>query len=336
MSGEDVAENDQRPQVRTGSSGKAGIWVFIVAMGIVAYLLFQALSAQRLAMQRGQQGIEQVETGGRIASPPPLNIRQYANDLDTEPARIVAPTPVVRPAPPEPRVITRYVERPSPQRLAAVEPAQPMEITPTRITVEPQGPQLTDTDPDRVKASRFSNPSLTVPKGTIIASVLETALDSTRPGFARAVVTRDVYGFDGSRVLIPRGSKLLGEYQSDLEPGQKRALVVWQRLMRPDGVMIELASPAADPLGRTGIKGKVDSHFFQRFGGAILQSVLDIGVNVASRRATDDTVVVAMPGSATSIQGNQQAQIRPTLKVKHGASVSVFVAKDLDFSTVDI
>ena len=165
--------------------------------------------------------------------------------------------------------------------------------------------------------------------------MLETALDSDRAGFARALVSRDVTGFDGSRVLIPRGSKLFGEYKSDLTLGQSRALVQWRRLTRPDGVIIDLDSPSADPLGRAGIRGKVDSHFFARFGGALLQSVLDIGVRVAARRATGDTVVLALPNSSPQITTSRPEDVKPTLRVKAGSSVSVFVIRDLDFSTVE-
>lgn len=164
---------------------------------------------------------------------------------------------------------------------------------------------------------------------------METALDSTQPGFARAIVSRDVMGFDGSRVLIPKGSRLFGTYQSDVSLGQKRALIQWERLTTPDGAQIDLDSPSADLLGRAGIKGAVNSHFFQRFSGAILQSVLDIGVRAVTQKVDGNTVIVGLPGSttqATAIQGS--ADIKPTLKVKQGASVSVFVARDLDFSSV--
>lgn len=187
---------------------------------------------------------------------------------------------------------------------------------------------------ERVRAGRLANPAFTVPQGTVIPAVLETALDSTRPGGVRALVQRDIYGFDGSRVLIPRGSRLYGEYEANLQAGQSRALVRWTRLLRPDGVTIALDSPASDPLGRAGIKGDVDSKFFQRFGGAILQSVLDIGVGIATREATDG-VVVALPGSTQNIDVTEGDQVQRTLKVEHGTSVSVFVARDLDFSTVD-
>ena len=188
----------------------------------------------------------------------------------------------------------------------------------------------------RARAGVFANRSTTVPQGTLIPAVLETALNSTRPGLARAIVSRDVRGFDGSRVLIPRGSRLIGEYRSEATPGQRRALVNWVRLIRPDGVTMAIGSPAGDPLGRGGIRARVNTHFFERFAGAILQSALDIGVNLAARAGTG--TVVVLPGGLTTgatAQIVQPAQVTPTLTVRQGTSISIFVARDLDFTGVE-
>lgn len=187
----------------------------------------------------------------------------------------------------------------------------------------------------RVKAGFFANPSLTIPQGAVIQAVLETALDSTRAGPARAIVSRDVRSFDGTRVLIPRGSRLYGEYKADLSSGQNRAMIQWTRLMRPDGVVIALDSPSADPLGRAGVKGKVNSHFFARFGNALVQTALGFGVSFATSEATKGTVIVGLPGSVQNLATPQTDTIRPTLKVAQGTPVSVFVARDLDFSEVE-
>jgi type IV secretion system protein VirB10 len=184
----------------------------------------------------------------------------------------------------------------------------------------------------RAGAGVLANRATTVPQGTLIPAVLETALDSTRPGLTRAIVSRDVRGFDGSRILIPRGSRLIGEYRSDAEAGQNRMLVNWIRLIRPDGATIAIGSPAGDTLGRGGIRASVNSHFFERFAGAILQSALDIGVNLASRSV--DSPVVVLPGSQGGVTRFPN-QIRPTLKVKAATSISIFVARDLDFTGVE-
>jgi type IV secretion system protein VirB10 len=176
-------------------------------------------------------------------------------------------------------------------------------------TTAPTGASNTgQIDVQRAHAAMFNGRATTVPQGTLIPAVLETALDSSHAGFARALVQRDVRGFDGTKILIPRGSRLIGQYAGDAAQGQKRAFILWQRLIRPDGVMIALDSPAADPVGSGGVKAHVNSHFFARFSGAILQSVLDLGVNLASRSA-HSPVVVALPGS---LQGTASTVVQPT------------------------
>ena len=188
----------------------------------------------------------------------------------------------------------------------------------------------------RSRAGSIANRATTVPQGTLIPAVLETALDSTGAGFARGLVQRDVYGFDGTRVLIPRGSRLIGEYASDTSPGQKRAFVTWARLIRPDGVTIAIGSPATDPVGVGGVRAKVNSHFFERFAGSILQTAMLIGGNLAMR-SVGDSVVVALPGSFPGAATTTPAtQIPPTLSVRQGTSISVFVARDLDFTGVEV
>ena len=154
----------------------------------------------------------------------------------------------------------------------------------------------------------------------------------------RAVVSRDVRGFDGSRVLIPRGSRLIGEYRADPQSGRRRVLATWSRLIRPDGVAIRIDSPAADALGGTGIPGKVDTHFLARFANAALQSALQIGVNLASR-AGSGSVIVSNTPQVSSALGQPiipGADDPPTVSVRAGTAVSVFVARDLDFSGVPV
>lgn len=194
-------------------------------------------------------------------------------------------------------------------------------------------PSQTGATTERARAGMLANRSTTVPQGTLIPVVLETGFDSTGPGYARALVQRDIRGFDGSQILIPRGSRLVGEYGADTAPGQKRAMIAWARLIRPDGMTIDIGSPAADTVGRGGVRANVNSHFLERFAGAILQSSLDIGVNLASR-GNNGTVVV-LPSSTQGVTSSvlRPNEIRPTLTVRPGTSVSVFVARDLDFST---
>lgn len=339
---------DARPVIPTGSSGNMGLWVFLAVLAAGGGVLFSALTASREAAEA--PSVMQPGAGDRvrIASPPPLDIPA---DFAADPRARLAPIVLsrVQTGAGQARSSEPAVRSPSPMPFRPFappisEPLPPVQLQqqPPRVVFDNRATSAAPSLPAsraeegsaRVTAERFINPSLTIPQGTVIPAVLETALDSTRAGGVRALVQRDVSGFDGARVLIPRGSRLYGEYEASLQQGQNRALVRWTRLIRPDGVTIALDSPSSDPLGRAGIRGKVDSKFLQRFGSAILQSALDIGVGIAVNRATDG-VIVALPGSTQNVRVTDQQQVQPTLTVRHGTSVSVFVARDLDFSTVD-
>lgn len=185
-------------------------------------------------------------------------------------------------------------------------------------------------------ASRHINPTLTVTRGTIIPAVLETALNTNHAGQARAIVSRDVRGFDGKRVLIPRGSRLLGEYAAEVSDGQNRILVVWDRLQRPDGAVVMLESPSADGLGRAGIKGTVRPNFFERFAGALLNTTLDIGAMVAAGEiGGNGAVIIGLPNTVREAAPSRSSAPQRTVSVKQGAVISVFVARDLDFAPVE-
>jgi type IV secretion system protein VirB10 len=178
-------------------------------------------------------------------------------------------------------------------------------------------------------ASAAIDPKTTVTQGTLIPAVLETAIDTDVPGYVRAVVSADVRSFDGSRVLVPRSSRLIGQYKSGLQAGQKRAYVIWTRLIRPDGVSVNIASPAIAFSGETGLTGKVDTHFFERFGSAMLLSVIT-GLSTLGNSAA---LMLGGQNAAAAAVG-QTGQIGPTIRVRQGQPIRVFTARDLDFSQV--
>jgi type IV secretion system protein VirB10 len=192
---------------------------------------------------------------------------------------------------------------------------------------------------DTAHATRLSDTKLVAPQGTVIPAVLETAINSDLPGFVRAVVSRDVRGFDGSTVLIPRGSKLIGQYKSGVAVGQSRAFVVWSRVLTPEGVSVDIGSPGADRLGQGGLDGETNTHFFRRFGAAILLSVLSGGVDAAvnSGHSSNTDIVIGSPQQATNVAAialQKDIDIPDTISVPQGAPIRVFVARDLDFSGV--
>jgi type IV secretion system protein VirB10 len=177
------------------------------------------------------------------------------------------------------------------------------------------------------------DPKTTVTQGTLIPAVLETAIDTDVPGYVRAIVSADVRSFDGSRVLVPRSSRLIGQYKSGLQAGQKRAYVIWTRLIRPDGVSVNISSPAIGFGGETGLAGKVDGHFFERFGSAMLLSVIG---GLSSLGGSSGVVVANGGQSAAAAAVGQSGQIGPTVRVRQGQPVRVFTARDLDFSKVTV
>lgn len=340
---------DIRPLVGS-SQGTRGVLMFGTVAGVAAVLLFFGLEARRATITAPAISMASAPAGASIASPPELYIPQApSRSLPIEPPiqlSVVAPHDLnsVPDHPPQSVLKPRAQRLPRRPRASAPPPLPTYVPPPPPLPIPynnyaPRGGVAEREDiagqADRVRAARFANPATTVPKGTLISAVLETALDSTRPGFARAIVSHDVFSFDGSRVLIAKGSRLVGEYKSDFAPGQKRVQIQWQRLMRPDGAFVNLDSPAADPLGRAGVGGQVNTHFFERFGGAILQSILSIGGQVAASKISSGSVVVAVPLQTAASPVSSSSQVQPTLKVRQGTSVSVFVSKDLDFSAVE-
>ncbi|OBV10478.1 TrbI/VirB10 family protein [Erythrobacter dokdonensis] len=184
------------------------------------------------------------------------------------------------------------------------------------------------------QARAMTNPSTTVTEGTLIPAILETAINTDVPGYVRAVVSQDVRSFDGKRVLIPRSSRLIGQYQAGVEQGQKRAYVIWTRLIRPDGVSVNLGSPAVGFDGTTGLEGDVNSHFFKRFGSGLLLSVVG-GLGALATGGVGGVIVAGGAQGAANSAVQQTGNISPTIRVRMGEPIRVFTARDLDFSTVN-
>lgn len=183
------------------------------------------------------------------------------------------------------------------------------------------------------QAKAMTNPGTTVTQGTLIPAVLETAIDTNVPGYVRAVVSQDVRSFDGSKVLVPRSSRLIGQYQSGLQGGQRRAYIIWTRLIRPDGASVNLASPAIGFDGSTGIEGKVSNSFFKRFGSAMLLSVVG-GLGAVATGGAGGLLIGGTSQSAASTAAQQDGQRGPTVRVRQGEPIRIFTARDLDFSQV--
>jgi type IV secretion system protein VirB10 len=175
-------------------------------------------------------------------------------------------------------------------------------------------------------------------KGAVIDCTLETAIDSTLPGMTTCITATDVWSADGSVVLLERGTKLVGETRGGVTQGQRRLFVLWNEARTPTGVVVPLASPGNDALGRSGVTGEVDTQFAARFGAAILISLIDaVAAAVVAAQSDGGSTMVVNSGGAQDVVSEVlrgTVNISPTIRVAQGERVSVLAARDVDFAQV--
>lgn len=204
------------------------------------------------------------------------------------------------------------------------------------------GNKLNPTATPRSLAQVRHNQSMLLTKGTNIQCVLETRIITTQPGFTRCQVAHDVYSADGKVLLVERGSKIIGEQTAAMLQGQARVFVLWNELDTPKGVKVSLASPGGGALGEGGHGASVNYHFWQRFGGAMMVSMIaDFGDylsnkgnrNGSNNNITYDNTSDAAQQLATEVLRNS-INIPPTGTINQGTLLNVMVARDVDFSKV--
>jgi type IV secretion system protein VirB10 len=230
---------------------------------------------------------------------------------------------------------------------------------PTSVTTElaipadlsdrpPQDPQpkpdsalsrLLATDPPTLaRATVLPTQRLLLPKGNTLDCTLQTAIDSTLPGLTTCLTAVDTFSADGNVVLLERGTKLIGETRGDVAQGASRLFVLWTEARTPTGVIVPLASPGTDELGRSGLPGQVDRHFRDRFGAAILMSIIDGAVQAAAaHQAGDNGALVLNPNGTRDITTEilkSTINIPPTIRKAQGDRIQILVARDLDFRSV--
>ncbi len=188
------------------------------------------------------------------------------------------------------------------------------------------------------QAEVIADPAHTVMQGTLIEAALETAISTDLAGNVSAIVSHDVWSFDMSRVLIPRGSRLFGRYDSEVDAGQRRVLIAWDRLVTTDGQSVTLAAYGTDRIGRSGLPGTVRNHFLQRFGTAALISLIGAVPTLAADKyaanevASDTAENVGTDlGEAVNTVMADYLSIPPTISVNQGAVVMIRVDADLAF-----
>lgn len=187
----------------------------------------------------------------------------------------------------------------------------------------------------QAQARTLPDRNFLITAGSFIPCVLQSAMDSSQPGYVSCIVPRNIYSDNGRVVLMEKGTKIVGEYQGGLDRGQYRLFVLWTRAVTPRGIAIDVASPATDALGRGGMDGRVNNFFWQRFGTALLFSLVEdaatVGAEAVGNSASNTTRV---PSDAASTILQQNGQIKPVLRKNQGEDVGITVAQDFDFSTV--
>lgn len=179
-------------------------------------------------------------------------------------------------------------------------------------------------------------------QGTVINGVADPAIDSDLPGTIRGHVTQDVYSADGSLPLVRNGDQLIGEYRSGaIKPGQVRLFVVWTRIIS-NGASVNLNSIGSDPLGRSGMTGDVNTHFFERYGSAVLTSLISAGASTIGVDTDDQYNSRASYRQSVSNSFSQMARdelrqnatIQNTIEIPQGTPISIMINKDISFEQV--
>ena len=304
-----------RPQVAQGGGARDAL---ALGLGLGAALLLGAFVFQSLRGSRAQP----------------------ARAVVTQPA----PAPVVAQAvpPPVPAKPTPVAQNPQISARDMHTPVLVLDKTPAHAATGAEPPRkdgkiagadplLGEEPPITVRTQPMAEPSRTIAQGTLIPAVLETAINSDLPGYTRAIVSHDVHSYDGSQVLIPQGSRLVGRYKSGLKAGQERAYVVWSRLLLPSGTSVQLGSPMVDKMGETGAAGDVDEHYLERFGPATMFSILGGLIGLAGKNDTAIITTTSQAQSVASVALQRDGAIPPTIRIRPGQPIQVFVSRDLVF-----
>jgi type IV secretion system protein VirB10 len=200
---------------------------------------------------------------------------------------------------------------------------------------------------DVSSATPLQHPDTLMLRGTLIRCVLETRIVTDNPGFTSCTVTEPVYSFTGKRLLLPKGSKVMGKYE--MEPSGPRLAVIWDRVVTPTGIDVSMESPGVDTLGGSGHPGHHNAHWGSRITAALFISLLSDAFKYAGAEYGPTTtsitngVVTQSPfesNTAETVQQlagqavRRQANRPATVTINQGTVLAIHVAKDVDFASV--
>lgn len=272
-----------------------------------------------------------------VPPPNPVPTSQYDGTVAYAPAPM--PAPNYEPQPPIVAQPTQPVTEPQPKVAdVLVDVYGTKKLTATQTTAQ-------NNERKSETATRRGSADLVLIKGASIPCVLKTKIDSTYQGFTVCQVSKDVYSANGKVLLIERGSSVFGEQNVELKQGQARVYVIWHKIETPKGVSVNVDSPATGQLGEMGVGARVNNHYFQRFGGAIMLSLVQDGIAAASthlqkeqkgggqQAQTAQKTINTTEDMATKALDNS-INMPPTAVVHQGTIINILVNRDMDFSSV--
>lgn len=358
---------DQGVPAVSASSGKTAI-ILILFVGIAGFMFYSLFSGEKKKVEKEpvKQSVAPVDTKpilpvDTVIPPPPPPVQQI-EQLPPPPMPNENPVQITEQLPDENKAArfksnmmllngggARLGDRGKPQAEEDMMGDDPNRSF-ARLTVR-------NSAAEQAKATRMGDLNITIAQGKVVDAVLETAINTELPGTLRAIVSRDIYSEAGKTVLIPKGSRLIGTYNTGIMRGQKRVMIVWTRLIRPDGIDLEIGSDGIDHLGRAGVEGIVDNKYMEIFSSAILSSAITFGAaalaqaavgddkSTVSRRSYNDgsyenagnpTSAAAMDLVGNVGQTSRQmledlVDVRPNITIDQGTIIKVFVNRDLIF-----
>ena len=344
------------PSVQSRVSNVLAIGLMcVLGLGMLTWYYANAITRQSRARQSAQslsakraQGDMPLPSLGRVDPPPPPAAIDKPPPLPEAPPREIplerSPAPSSYGPQPAKTASQLSLERQLSGTVFASQgsvPTMPGVSSPPPSSESPQSGDLSALlRPSVTAAVRLQvlpTRRLLLPKGAFIDCTLETAIDSTLPGMTTCVMATDNFGVDGEVVLLERGTKLVGETRGQVQQGTARVFVLWTEARTPAGVIVPLASPGADELGRSGLPGTVDRHFWERFGAAMLISVIDGAVQSAASSSRGNGTVIVNPSATQDVVTEVlkgTINIPPTVVKHQGDRIQVLVARDLDFRSV--
>ncbi len=337
------------PELRSNEMRQMNRRALLLLGAVVLLLLFLAFWLIIGTGKKTDQSKPREEKVTVAEAPSPLTMPQLPPTTTPQPPPVTPPIPLMPAPAPSQQVSVPSGPTLLQRRLAASsDDGSGGAPGPLAAIQQPLGKKLPgDVDSVPTSAQPLTHPDTLMQRGTYIRCVLETRIISDIPGYSTCLVTEPVYSFNGHTLLLPKGSKLLGSYSGG--PTGDREAVIWDRIITPTGIDVNMSSPGIDNLGGAGLPGYYDAHWAKRISSALLISLLSDAFKYEAAdkgpRSTtiSNGVVTQTPfesNTAQTIQNLANQAVReaanrpPTVTINQGTVIYVYVTKDVDFSGV--